>query len=149
MNTLKVLSLSTLLGALLVSGPVISEESPETRIFGAFTQQAGITFPADLRHQAAQTESVPSEHPSVERVYGVFYRDAHDVVKPISGDNSPTRTTADEHRQSATYTPQGDELLFGSFVRIDGIAMPASVNRRTDNYRRDQSTGNVATRQDR
>ena len=127
-TTLKSITYTAIFSALLASGPAVASDHGRTLTYGGFSQHNGITVPADLREQASDLGSAAAPGQSKGRVYGAFV-DNGGIAVPLSGQSTPVVATA---ARSPIATAR-NELRFGSYIQINGIALPASPAQRLDN----------------
>ncbi|MDP2064347.1 MAG: hypothetical protein Q8K38_00035 [Burkholderiaceae bacterium] len=129
MNTLKALSLAALLGTSLVSHLAAAEDHFGGFATGAMVRVDGITRPAPAHRQVAPESRLSSAPAAPERLLGGLVRDARGRVMPIDGRTTLAVGTGDRPALStASLGTPVDERLLGSFVRHNGIAVPATPN---------------------
>lgn len=131
MNPLKTLSLAALLGASLVSHLAAADDRFGGFATGAMVRVDGITRPAPAHRQVAPASHLPSAPAAPERLMGGLVRDAHGRVTPIDGRTTLAAVAGDRPAPSTvSLGAPVDKRLLGSFVRHNGIAVPATPNER-------------------
>lgn len=130
-RTLKTIGFTTLFAALVTSGAAFADQRPGL-INGTLVAENGITLPAtpaDLRGRATSIQSSRSSTGSVERLYGVYFRDSRGIVLPLSGEPAPAASTSTE---APIALSTGNEVLYGNFMKVNGVVLPATPGQLRD-----------------
>ncbi len=129
MNTFKSISLAALLGASLVSGPALAADRSAGFVAGAMDRSGGITLPAPVQRGAASAQYGASLNAAPDLVLGSYVRGEDGRVVPVDASTATTRAASAAPSATAASVTPADERLFGTFVRHDGIALPATASR--------------------
>lgn len=126
MNKSQTLALSVLLGATLVGGSARADDVLTGFASGAMSRQHGITLPAGVREQTPTARTALGPTTAPERVYGSFVLGGDGVTRPIDGRVAAEPAGSLVALQAEASPAQVSERLFGTFVRVNGIAVPAT-----------------------
>ncbi len=109
--------------ALVLAAPAVSATD---LVYGGFQRHGGIMLPADWSEYAASPAGAQEDPTTARLVYGSFRSGPQGHLLPADPPATAASSGGDAARAPAL---AGTELLFGSFVRRDGIAVPAAGTR--------------------
>ncbi|MDT8449524.1 MAG: hypothetical protein RQ847_05055 [Wenzhouxiangellaceae bacterium] len=89
----------------------------QSTVFGGFTQSNGVTLPASRAPASSASPAVAAVAASPERVFGSFVREHGASIPATAGSAQSVVATRPAVRSN--------EVRFGSFVVIDGVARPS------------------------
>lgn len=146
MNTFQSLSLSALLAASIAGSPAVAQDISGTFVAGALTRNSAITTPVGAQDQGFPTHTAAIQRAAPERLYGGFMRGADGLVTPIDASATHAQGVPARFLPAAASSEPADTRLFGSFVRVNGIAVPADLSRPATATDRNPSDRTVAAR---